>query len=135
MSDGGGGDLGRRGVDEGVTSDVALNGDGERWQLRVADHASELALGFEHPGGGPAQAHVSVLPTLDVAARALDGVDHRLARVRRGQRLLQRAAHSQAGDGERLLQALAERRRGAWMAAVEFGDQAAEALKCRGMVV
>src|SRR3954470_22916866 len=61
--------------------DLALDGDGERGQLGVADHAAELPLGLEHPGGGPAQAHVAVLPTLDVAAGPADALEHRLARV------------------------------------------------------
>jgi len=48
--------------------EVVLDGQGEGGEVLVADDLSELAFGFEHPGGGPAQAHVAVLPALDVAA-------------------------------------------------------------------
>jgi hypothetical protein len=33
-------------------------------EVGVADDASELLLGFLHPGGGPAQTHLPVLPVL-----------------------------------------------------------------------
>ncbi len=42
-------------------------------QLGVADHAAKLALGLQHPGRRPAQAHVAVLSALDVATRARPG--------------------------------------------------------------
>src|SRR3954452_6164689 len=83
----------RRGRDRRVNvvcgaldGDVAFDGDGELGEVAVTDDLAELRLGFEHAGGGPAQAHVAVLPALDVAADAPDGLDHRLARVRRGER-------------------------------------------------
>ena len=47
--------------------DVALDGDRELGEVGEADDLAELLLGFEHAGGGPAQAHVAVLPALDVA--------------------------------------------------------------------
>jgi hypothetical protein len=46
---------------------VAFGGVGEFREVGVADHAAEWALGFDHPGGGPAQRHVAVLPVFDVA--------------------------------------------------------------------
>jgi hypothetical protein len=33
--------------------DVAFDGNGELGDVGVADDAAELALGFEHAGGGP----------------------------------------------------------------------------------
>ena len=51
------------GNEEGVT----LDRDHELGEVAVADDLAELLLGVEHPGGGPAQAHVAVLPVLDVA--------------------------------------------------------------------
>jgi hypothetical protein len=57
----------------------------ERREVAVADDPSELLLGLEHPGGGPALAHVAVLPALDVALGVADDLDHRLDRVGRGQ--------------------------------------------------
>ena len=36
-----------------MTGDVALDGDDEASELRVADDAAKLALGLEHPGGHP----------------------------------------------------------------------------------
>src|SRR3954470_11772875 len=55
--------------------DVVLNGDGELGEVVEADDLAELLLSFEHAGGGPPEAHVAVLPALDVAAGAADGLD------------------------------------------------------------
>src|SRR5215208_2112656 len=117
ISGGCGGDLGRRGRDGRVSGrgrrvggafggDVALDGDGELGEVWVTDDAPELVLGFEHAGGGPAQAHVAVLPAPDVAADAPDGLDHRLARVRRGECALEPATDAEPRDRPRLIQAL-----------------------------
>src|SRR5215210_6974595 len=57
-------------------------------EVLVADDLAELGFGFEHAGGRPAQAHVAVLPALDVAAGGAADADHRLDWVRRGQRFL-----------------------------------------------
>jgi hypothetical protein len=43
----------------GVSVNLALDGVGEASEVGVSDDAAELALGFEHPGGGPAQAHLA----------------------------------------------------------------------------
>ncbi len=94
----------------GADLGIALDGDGERRELGVADHAAERLLGLEHPGGRPAQAHVAVLPALDVAAGGAADADHRLDRVRRGQRLPQLGMDAQALQRDRLGQALAQRR-------------------------
>ena len=91
-------------------------------------------LGFEHAGGGPAQAHVAVLPALDVAAGAADGLDHRLARVRGGERALELAGDPEPGEGQRLLHALAQRGGGAGMGAGELVGERAQPLE-RGVVV
>jgi len=50
-----------------VAGEVALDGEGELGEVGVADDAAELAFGFEHSGGGPAQGHVAGLPVFDVA--------------------------------------------------------------------
>jgi hypothetical protein len=42
-----------------VKVEFAFDRDRELRQLRVADHLAELALGFEHPGGRPAQPHLA----------------------------------------------------------------------------
>jgi len=92
-----------------------------RWaEVLVADDLAELALGFEHPGGGPAQAHVAVLPALDVAAGGAADV--------------QLGMDPQALQRDRLGQALAQRRRGA---RVRVGQLAGERLQAldRGLVV
>src|ERR671923_2270470 len=90
ISDGGGGDLRRRGRDgrgSGVdrAQVVTLDRDDEGGEVAVADDASELLLGDEHAGGGPALAHVAVAPALYVALGVADDLDHALARVRRAQ--------------------------------------------------
>src|SRR3954453_18626382 len=90
--------------------DVAFDGESELGELGVADDLAELALGFEHPGGRPSEAHVARLPTLDVATDAADRLDHRLTWVRRGQRALQAAADFEPRDRQRLLEAFAQRR-------------------------
>jgi hypothetical protein len=92
--------------------EVELDRDGELGEVALADDPAELLLGFEHPGGRPAQRHLAV-PVLDVAAGAADALDHRLARIRGLQRALQRSGDPRAGEGERFLQALAQRRGGA----------------------
>ena len=61
---------------------MTLDRDHELREIAVADDASELLLGDEHPGGGPPLAHVTVLPAFHVALRVADDLDHRLARVR-----------------------------------------------------
>src|SRR3954451_4266816 len=81
ISGGCGGDLRRRGrrgrgsggdgcVGGALASDVTLDGDGELGELGVADDLAELLFGFEQAGGRPAQAHVAVVPVLDVARDA-----------------------------------------------------------------
>ena len=65
-----------------VTVGVTLDRYHELGEVAVADDPPELLLGDEHPGGGPALAHVAVLPALDVALRVADDLDHGLARVR-----------------------------------------------------
>src|SRR3954451_22888951 len=76
-------------VSGSLGGDIAFHGEGQLGEVSVADDLAELTLGFEHPGGGPAQAHVAVLPALDVARDAANGLDHRLAGVRRGNRALE----------------------------------------------
>src|SRR3954452_12716014 len=139
------GDLRRRGRDGRVNGarwgvcgalggDVALDGDGELGEVAVANDLAELLLGFEHAGGRPAQAHVAVGPVLDVAADAPDGVDHRLARVRGGQRALEAPADAEARDGQRLLHALPQRCGGAGMAAGELVGECAQLVE-RAVVI
>ena len=91
-----------------VTVELALGGEGELGQLAVADDAPELTLGFEHPCRRPAQRHLARLPALDVTARAPDTLDHRLARVGRGKRALERARDAEPAERERLGDPLAQ---------------------------
>jgi hypothetical protein len=44
---------------------LAFDGERELGRVAVSDDAPELALGLEHAGGGPAQAHLAGLPALD----------------------------------------------------------------------
>src|SRR5437588_5429086 len=53
--------LGRGGVSVQLTFDCER----ESGEIGVADDATELALGFEHPGGGPAQAHLARFSIID----------------------------------------------------------------------
>jgi hypothetical protein len=62
-------------------------------------------------------------------------IDHRLARVRRRERLFQVAAGPQPGDGQRLFEALPERRRGARARAAELAGQDLEAFERGGVVI
>jgi hypothetical protein len=57
--------------------DVCFDGERERGEVGVADDLAELALGFEHPGGRPAQAHVAVCQrlTLRLVARQMPIID------------------------------------------------------------
>src|SRR4029450_546346 len=100
----------------------------------MTDDATELAFGFEHPGGGPAKAHVAGLPALDVAADAADRVDHRLARVRGRERALEPTADSESSDRQRLLHALAQGGGGARVRAGELVGEPTELIE-RAVVV
>src|SRR4051812_20872580 len=72
-----------REVGGSLGDDVAFHGEGELGEVGVADDRAELALGCEHAGGRPPEAHVAVLPALDVAAGAADGLDVGSAASRR----------------------------------------------------
>jgi hypothetical protein len=89
---------------------------------------------FDH-AGGPAQAHVARLPALDVARGAADDLDHRLARVRRLQRLLQRSLHAEPSDGECLRHSFPKRGGGAWVGALELAAERAQLVERTLMVV
>ena len=104
------------GNEEGVT----LDRDHELGEVAVADDPSELLFGDEHPGGGPALAHVTVLPALDVALCVPDDLDHALARVRRAQRLGELAVDPEPHQRQRVIHSLAQRRGGVGPGAVEF---------------
>jgi len=71
---------------EGVT----LDRDDELGEVAVADDSAELLLGDEHPGGGPALAHVAVAPALDVALQVADDliIDSQGSRIACSWRLL-----------------------------------------------
>ena len=57
--------------------EVAFDRERELGEVAVADDLSKLTFGFEHAGGGPAQAHVAGLPALLVAAVLTDGLAQR----------------------------------------------------------
>jgi hypothetical protein len=88
---------------------VALDRDDELGEVAVADDPSELLLGDEHAGGGPALAHVAVLPALDVALGVADDLDHRFARVGRAQRFGELSADPEPHQRQRLREALPQR--------------------------
>jgi hypothetical protein len=115
--------------------EVAFDGDGELGEVGVADDLAELALGFEHPGGGPPEAHVAGLSALDVSRRAANDLDHRLDRVGALQRALEPAADPEAGEGERLLQAFAQRSGSAGVGAVELDREQLEAVERECVIV
>jgi len=66
-----------------ATDEVMFNRDREIGEPPSAGHSPESGLGFEHPGGGPAEAHLAGGPVLDVAVDHADGGAHRLARIGR----------------------------------------------------
>src|SRR6266540_7528164 len=63
---------------------------------------------------------------LTLTAGAPDALDHRLTRVRRSERALQRASDAQAGDCKRLGQPLAQRSCRAGMAALQLDSQSVQ---------
>jgi len=97
----------------------------------VADDLSELAFGFEHPGGGPAQAHVAVLPALDVAAGGAADADHRLDRVRAAQGPPELLVDAESLQRHGLGEALAQRRRGA---SAQLPGEGPETVQCGGVI-
>ena len=101
-----------------------LDGDDELGEVLVADDPPELLLGFEHAGGGPALAHVALAPALHVALGVADDLDHRLARVRGGERRGEVAGDPQAHQRQGLPEPFAERSGGVRPRAVELrGEQ------------
>jgi hypothetical protein len=92
----------------GRFGEVALDRDNEFGEVSVAGDAAEPAFGFDHPGSRSPERHLARPPALDVAARAPDALNHRLARVRRGECALQRAVDAEAGERERLLHPLTQ---------------------------
>src|ERR1019366_5700690 len=103
-----------------AAKEVALDRVRELCEVGVAGDPAELAFGFEHAGCGPAQPHLTRAPVFDVALGATDDLDHRLARVRRGERDLQPACDLQSRERECLLEALPQRPDGAGGGALEL---------------
>jgi len=68
-------------------------------QMQVAIDAAELVIGFEHPGGAPAQCHLPARPALDVSGVLSANLDHRLDGIGRAERPGQGRRHAQAQDG------------------------------------
>ena len=57
---------------------LALKRCAERRQVQVAVYTAELLAGLDHPGGAPAQRHLSIAPALDVGGVFAAHLDHRL---------------------------------------------------------
>jgi hypothetical protein len=93
----------------------------------MAVDATELLAGLGHPGGAPAQRHLPVAPTFDVAGVFAAHRDHRLEGVRRAQRVGQGGRNVQAQYRERVLQTLAQAGRRPGVGAVEFCARASRA--------
>src|SRR6478672_10981161 len=104
-----GGGTDRVGLFGGFGVGVSVQSPDELRHLFVALDAAEGSFGVEHAGRCPAQHHLSVAPTGDVAVGGPRDGDHRLDRVRRGQRLGQAAVDAEPGDGEHLLKPFAQR--------------------------
>jgi hypothetical protein len=88
---------------------TTFDGDDEGGEIAVADDAPELLLGDEHAGGGPALAHVAVLPALHVALRVADDLEHALARVGRAQRLGELPGDPEPDQRQRVVHSFAQR--------------------------
>src|SRR5215471_6016350 len=65
-----------------VTGEVGFERGPEFGQVQAAVDAAELAIGFEHPSGAPAQRHGPVPPPLDVLRMLPADLDQRLDRIR-----------------------------------------------------
>src|SRR5665648_613923 len=65
----------------GLCGDMRVERGAQRGQVQVAVDAAELAAGFDHSGGAPAQCHGAVLPVLHVARVVAGDGDHRLDAV------------------------------------------------------
>jgi hypothetical protein len=72
----------------------------------IAFDASELLLGFQESGGGPAQRLISCAPTLYVSRHPLHGRQARFDRVGSGQFPPQHRSYSQAMYRQRFFQPL-----------------------------
>ena len=106
--------------------ELSVESASQRWQVEVTVHPAELLGRFAHPGGAPAQRHLSVPPALDVAGVVPADLDHRLNRVCRPQGADQGRRDAEPADGEGLGQALPEAGRGAGMGPLEVPGQLLE---------
>src|SRR5213592_1485453 len=69
-----------------ILGEAVLERCSELGQVQVPVDAAELVIGFEHPGGAPAERHGPVAPVLDVAGVIPADPDHRLDAVGGAQR-------------------------------------------------
>jgi hypothetical protein len=99
----------------------------QRRQVQEAVDATELLGRLEHAGGAPSECHLPVPPTLDVGGVVPAYLDPRLDCICRPQRARQSGRHAEAGDRERLGQALPEAPRRAGVALVELAGEVLEA--------
>jgi hypothetical protein len=126
------------GVGEGLSvadDEVAFDRDRDLGEAAVAGHFAESAFGFEHPGGGPSHAHFPGAPVLDVALDDPDGSDHRFARVRRLEHVLELPDDPEPDHGQRLFHPFPQGGASAGMPTVEFGSEPVELLQGAVMVV
>ena len=57
-----------------ILGEVRVECGTEPGQVQVAVDAAELVIGFEHPGGAPAQGHLTVPPAVESAWGAVPGL-------------------------------------------------------------
>ena len=74
---------------DGVPGLMRHQGGPQERQLPVCLEAPETLGGLQHGGGGPAERHLGIVPSFDVAADAADGAVHVLADVGAGERTAQ----------------------------------------------
>jgi hypothetical protein len=78
--------------------------------------------GLEHASGGPAPAHVALAPALEVAAGAADDLDNPTYTGWSSTVFSGRAGDPSAGEGECLIQSLAQRAGGVRPRALKLGE-------------
>ena len=78
----------------------------------MAFQSAETLHGFEHGGGGPSQDHVAAAPSFDVPLHVPRAADQAFDRVGRRNRLPEAIGQAEREDGEGVVEAFTDARRG-----------------------
>jgi hypothetical protein len=91
--------------------------------ILVAFQSAETLHGFENGGSGPSQDHVSAAPPFDVPLHVPRAADQAFDRIGRRDRLPEAIGQAEREDGEGVVEAFTDARRGTWIPVLESTRQ------------